>query len=68
MGVWGRGVLDGERGVKQGVCFHTAFSTPQGLVFGEGGGLRDTKVHFPPTLVHVLSQPSLSPPPIAKYR
>ena len=47
MGVWGRCVLDGERGVKQGVCFLTAFFNPQGLVFGEGVG-RGHKSAFPP--------------------
>jgi hypothetical protein len=68
MGVWGRGVLDGECGVKQGVCFQTAFSTRKDLCSAEGVGRGVTKVHFPPTLVHALSQPSLFPPPIATNR
>ena len=68
MGVWGRGVLDGERGVKQGVCFQTAFSTRKDLCSAKGVGEGVTKVLFSPTLVHVLSQPSLFLPPIATNR
>jgi hypothetical protein len=54
VGVWGRCVLDGERRVKQGVCFLTAFLTRKDLCSAKGVGKGVTKVHSHPTLVHAL--------------
>ena len=68
MGVWGRGVLDGEHGGKSGVCLLTAFFSHKGLVFGEGGGKGVTKVLSLPTLVHVLSRPSPTQATLATNR
>ena len=49
MGVWGRGVLDGEHGGKSGCMSFNGFFFPQELVFGEGGGKAGGhKSAFPP--------------------